>query len=148
MITDDRGRRVPLLPHETNARLRRDPERGRRLNEAPDGPREPYTRREIGGFILSGVIGVPLFFGVVIGPSFWLMSPRFGLLGPVLACLPMVFILGAAPVLIARLVVGRRVAREYVRAGYCGSCGYDIQAAPIAADGCRVCPECGAAWRV
>ncbi|GJM18987.1 MAG: hypothetical protein DHS20C14_12000 [Phycisphaeraceae bacterium] len=34
------------------------------------------------------------------------------------------------------------------RLGVCWSCGYDLKGLPAAADGCVVCPECGAAWRV
>lgn len=30
----------------------------------------------------------------------------------------------------------------------CGSCGYTLVGVPEEADGCRVCPECGAAWRL
>ncbi|MCC6427641.1 MAG: hypothetical protein IT435_12575 [Phycisphaerales bacterium] len=29
----------------------------------------------------------------------------------------------------------------------CVACEYDLAGIPIADDGCRVCPECGAAWR-
>jgi predicted Zn-ribbon and HTH transcriptional regulator len=43
-------------------------------------------------------------------------------------------------------------AREAVRAGWieagrCPTCGYDLQDVRIDSDGCRVCPECGGAWR-
>jgi hypothetical protein len=30
----------------------------------------------------------------------------------------------------------------------CSCCGYDLRKTPIAGDGCTVCPECGAAWRL
>lgn len=39
-------------------------------------------------------------------------------------------------------------ARLWVAQSLCGSCGYSLQGLGEAADGCRVCPECGAAWRV
>ena len=32
--------------------------------------------------------------------------------------------------------------------GTCGACAYELQGSPAADDGCTVCPECGAAWRV
>jgi hypothetical protein len=32
--------------------------------------------------------------------------------------------------------------------GFCGCCAYDLRAAEAEpTDGCKVCPECGAAWR-
>jgi predicted RNA-binding Zn-ribbon protein involved in translation (DUF1610 family) len=40
--------------------------------------------------------------------------------------------------------IARRVMLRY---GWCASCGYSLEGVEFAADGCRVCPECGAAWR-
>lgn len=31
---------------------------------------------------------------------------------------------------------------------HCGGCGYDLRQLPAEDDGCTVCPECGAAWRL
>lgn len=36
----------------------------------------------------------------------------------------------------------------YLRANRCASCGYSFAEACVEHDGCRVCPECGAAWKV
>lgn len=47
----------------------------------------------------------------------------------------------------ARRRVPGAIAGTAVAEGYCGACGYDLQAAVAAEDGCLVCPECGAAWR-
>ncbi len=33
-------------------------------------------------------------------------------------------------------------------AGECGACAYPISTLPPEADGCTVCPECGAAWEL
>jgi hypothetical protein len=30
----------------------------------------------------------------------------------------------------------------------CGACGYNLNATATASDGCTVCPECGAAWKL
>lgn len=30
----------------------------------------------------------------------------------------------------------------------CGGCNYPLVKLPVERDGCRVCPECGAAWKV
>ncbi len=32
--------------------------------------------------------------------------------------------------------------------GHCGSCGYALPEGATASDGCTVCPECGAAWKL
>ncbi len=39
-------------------------------------------------------------------------------------------------------------ARLWVMQSLCGACGYSLTGLNNAPDGCRVCPECGAAWRV
>lgn len=41
-----------------------------------------------------------------------------------------------------------RIARAIVAEGKCASCGYQIVGLLPEADGCVVCPECGAAWEV
>jgi len=30
----------------------------------------------------------------------------------------------------------------------CPACGFDLVPSPVESDGCTVCPECGAAWRL
>lgn len=35
-----------------------------------------------------------------------------------------------------------------IRAGICPACGYQIGEVPVDADGCTICPECGAAWQL
>lgn len=40
------------------------------------------------------------------------------------------------------------IKRSNVRAGRCPACAYPIGELEPEADGCVVCPECGAAWRV
>lgn len=41
-----------------------------------------------------------------------------------------------------------RLRRTLLAAGRCASCGYPLERIEDATDGCRVCPECGAAWRL
>lgn len=38
-------------------------------------------------------------------------------------------------------------ARVVVAEGVCARCQYPLSECPVEADGCRVCPECGCAWR-
>lgn len=40
----------------------------------------------------------------------------------------------------------RRWVDEVAGSGHCASCGQPLAGLPVADDGCRVCPECGAAW--
>jgi hypothetical protein len=42
----------------------------------------------------------------------------------------------------------RAAVRRILGLGLCAGCAYELSGAPAGADGCRVCPECGAAWRV
>jgi hypothetical protein len=42
-----------------------------------------------------------------------------------------------------RLVVEKLISR-----GHCGACRYDLDGSMFEDDGCVVCPECGAAWRL
>lgn len=34
------------------------------------------------------------------------------------------------------------------RAGLCPACVYQISEVPVDAEGCTICPECGAAWKI
>lgn len=40
------------------------------------------------------------------------------------------------------------VIEEKLRVGKCGVCEYGVEGLTPEADGCVVCPECGAAWRL
>jgi hypothetical protein len=42
----------------------------------------------------------------------------------------------------------RAAVRRILRLRLCPACAYDLGAAPTADDGCSVCPECGAAWKL
>jgi len=72
-----------------------------------------------------------------LGPL-WLVVP---LMAPLGLLLPLIF------VKVFRGGAGPSIAAAYARAGYCGSCGYGLDGAQVADDGCILCPECGAAWR-
>jgi len=42
----------------------------------------------------------------------------------------------------------RYIAIPRVKTGQCGACEHDLRSLPPESDGCTVCPECGAAWRL
>lgn len=46
----------------------------------------------------------------------------------------------------ARLYRAQR--RAGLALGFCPSCGYPVTGLKVQNDGCRVCPECGSAWRM
>jgi hypothetical protein len=41
----------------------------------------------------------------------------------------------------------RKRGEEMAAQGRCGACGYGLGSVPPGEDGCRLCPECGSAWR-
>jgi hypothetical protein len=47
----------------------------------------------------------------------------------------------------ASRTAGLRRSRLAVQAGFCGSCGYDLEGLKLQDNGHIICPECGSAWR-
>jgi hypothetical protein len=41
-----------------------------------------------------------------------------------------------------------RAVKACLEFGHCPACAYRVHGAPVYGDGCTVCPECGAAWRL
>lgn len=145
-ITDDRGTRVPLVPLEWL--FPGKGERGRRRERLmrASAYQPAITRREVGRTLAYGLLIVPfvLVLGVVpaiVSGSSWPWWARALVMVPG-ALLPVVF--GAV---LARRISTERIAEAYLRAGLCASCGYELGTVEPEEDGCRVCPECGAAWR-
>ena len=137
-ITDARGRRRTLLPPVGDSARRR-----MRIERRVD-----VTGLWSGSQLtLATVILLPLL--VILG----LVIPAVLHLGwlPRWSVFVLAIPIGAAPPLIlmalTRSLFARSYAGAYVRAGLCPSCGYDLSATEAEGDGCRVCPECGGAWR-
>lgn len=145
MVSDDRGRFIRSasgwvwrLPRETREAL------------GPEGRARVYQAlRRVG--VASRVVAV-CFVGVLLGVPGLLMIvlPRpFGALETVLGLV----VLGFAIVLCALLwFVNPGRADKRVKAlvgeGVCGGCGGIIGGLKAETDGCIVCPNCRAAWRV
>ncbi len=70
----------------------------------------------------------------VVGIGFIALVMMLGLLGPL-----------ASARSAKRLWMHFR--RDCAAAGWCPACGYELHSAKVEQDGCRVCPECGGAWR-
>jgi hypothetical protein len=86
-----------------------------------------------------------------LGPAFFLAIAISAFAAPevVLALLFMLWWL--IPVVVFLLIGSRNrrllaLSRGALAAGLCGACGYRIEDQHTAADGKRVCPECGGAW--
>jgi hypothetical protein len=94
--------------------------------------------------ILSRVVlGVPLAVGIFI----WMGYRGTGLILPTTV---------GVGVMLADLLVwlaliqpnAQRTVTEFLRRELCPACGYTIRELTAESDGCTVCPECGAAWRI
>jgi hypothetical protein len=147
-IEDDRGRPFPLIPREFNLPGRGRAERRGRLVRAQSGPREPRTKREVRRGILWSLLLVPAMVVASVAPVVMSSSLHLPIWADLVTCIPLGLVIPLTVVVVMRGAGGQRLARQYARAGYCGSCGYDVSDADAAEDGCQTCPECGAAWRL
>lgn len=98
------------------------------------------------GFLLFG-IPVLLIYAIIalVDPA-----PQFD------TALTVIYFGMYAAFLVSVVIVGRRIRKHapraialaFLEACLCPSCGYELRGLPTEEDGCTVCPECGAAWRV
>lgn len=150
-VTDDRGRRVRLIPQ-------------RQLGTLPgvSSPIPLDVRARIVGEAQSlqwsraflPRMGLVLLILLAWGAAWVVVSARFMVsvpLPPMVkgATVALVPVLPLPPLMwwLVRSV-RQRVARLVVNERYCATCGYPLGQINAAADGCTVCPECGSAWRV
>jgi hypothetical protein len=103
------------------------------------------------GQITAALISVAAFGGavtlhLVLSPAEFIAASRYD------AILLLVGGLGSVVAMIVGLwrMVGfsERSGQELIRLRLCASCGYDLRGSKVEPDGCTVCPECGAAWRL
>lgn len=88
-------------------------------------------------------LAVPLFFGLIFVPFFFDVPFNWW---SFVWVVPALMVYGWARVL--RSAMACELARAYVLAGLCASCGYKLETQVVAEDDCCVCSECGAAWKV
>lgn len=138
---DDRGRPLRLADPRRVCRAA-----GRRSRDKAE------RRAFIGGIVVLGVVVVlttwPLVLVVLIAVG---LSGLWSVAG-VLALLGLFWLArrwGAGPSFLGEF--GPDDAEGFVRAALrvhrCPGCVYDLSTIAAQDDGCRVCPECGAAWR-
>ncbi|MFO0858430.1 MAG: hypothetical protein U0640_13875 [Phycisphaerales bacterium] len=153
-IKDDRGKTFPLAKTEffiPGLTSNQDAERRDRLILAQNAMEGTVTKRELFEGIGLALLLSPIIIGTAQIPammSFKLKWPWWAML---LATIPQ----AAMPLILSiwfmRRVAGNRIVRLYKRAGFCPSCSYDLRTvdeSTDSSDGCTVCPECGAAWRL
>jgi hypothetical protein len=148
---DARGQRRPLVGAISMARSKR-PGLGylqrHRIESGRDVP--PDMQRRILRRAIIAMIAVMLPY-TVASPLIQQFLPVKGL-AALAVLLPASMLAGiAGPAVFIRVLRGgaaASIAAAYAAAGYCGSCGYALERGFIAEDGCTVCPECGAAWRL
>lgn len=87
--------------------------------------------------LLVASFAVPIAAGRLFGAPWWSMLVAHG-----------VFLVAWSVFITA--VMSKSTVRQVIiahrKANYCASCGYHLLDVPAEADGCTVCPECGAAW--
>lgn len=143
-ILDDRGRRVPLVSYELP--LGKDP-RAARLRAAAAVPRESPTRGEVVRSLIADSVILPVTLCAALAPAYVAFNWNWPWWAQLLAVAFMIVLPGAIVFVFARRVGARHIVRVYRHAGLCASCGYDLADTMPQADGCRLCPECGASWR-
>lgn len=138
--TDDRGQPVALLSFADLKRVERDPNQrraalARRLRDAVRA--ESRRSTPLRAVVMVTLISVVWAVVVAMAPSF--------------RSVPIFWIVVVASVVgfrfWARRAAAGNLARTAVAEGVCGACAYSLQDLATEADGCLVCPECGAAWR-
>lgn len=136
-VRDDRGRLVPLAPTRFSLA---GPSRG----EGAAFPPSAEQRRQGVRFLLAMA---PLTAAMSLAPV------GLFIMGMIRAWV-MFTMVGAFTLVeiwvgwqITRRVRARKFATALVAVSRCGSCAHDLTGLSAEADGCRVCPECGAAWR-
>lgn len=143
-IFDHRGQRRVLCDtrygHLTRARLRSIPGlAGWNARQAVMANRFMPAYLVVILVFASGDIVLRWRFGVSVFPWF------FGL-GPLLV--PFGFFVFQNVSSHPKVLEGRaRIIRSLTRAWMCPGCGYSLAELEPEVDGCRVCPECGGAWR-
>ncbi len=109
--------------------------------------------------MMLGLAWVGVGMAVMVALGFW-QEHRAALRRPAAAATPWVQTLSSRVMPMLPLLVPlvffavalprerRERAKVLTMRGCCGACGYGIQHVASEPDGCRVCPECGGAWRL
>ena len=149
-ITDDRGRTIrATAPSWGPGRNHSDDltrSRSREIEWKFSQSGAPVRRATVTAtliampFFLLPALVVPWLVPIMVsrGHRGWVipLGAALGIIGPIVMF-----------TVLRRLMLPRLV-RAYVNDGFCGSCGFTVRDLKPEDDGCRVCPECGCAWRL
>lgn len=145
-VTDDRGRRVPLVTIDLAGSFGVTAT-ARRESMLASATGEKRTGRDMRQALFFAALVLPLVLITVTAPLLFMSArqvPLWLILGIVL---PLSLVEGWFIIQIKRRFDARTFARAAVLNGRCGSCGQSLNGLAPESDGCRVCSECGAAWR-
>ncbi len=139
VLEDHRGKPVTVYRRRTAWRTQRNSNNPDRLTRSVlirIGVRELLTPR---GLISIAIATICLISSILALKTSLTQSALMGALAILFAIQP------GRQTLDVR---SSKVATALLRARLCASCGYELEGINIETDGCRVCPECGAAWRL
>ena len=137
-VKDDRGRSVPFRMVIGLRVSREIPKEARR--EIEDQVKADF--RADRRWKIELAIGLTVFMGILVA---LLVIPGIGYQPAMFALPPLVVLVF---IWSGRRYVRDRFHRVILAKEYCPSCGYRLVGTPPEGDGCTVCPECGAAWRL
>jgi hypothetical protein len=138
--SDDRGRPVVLRAYnEVPPALKLTAEELEIARAWHKNHRFPW--RETWLFLLGLALAICILFlphlnGLQVAPIWDWVS----------ALIAIVIVIAIAPILTAALL--RHASNGVLAARRCPSCYHHLRLLPVEADGCTVCPGCGAAWRL
>jgi hypothetical protein len=144
-VKDGRGakRRIPNgmrgLPRPGRTELRDRLDRARTIAWVRSGEFRVWVRAVVLAVVALGLI--------LLGSSLTGKASRLEVIGALAVFIPVV-VLAAQFRRLERELVERTERRMGPYPAVCIECGYDLQELRTESDGCTVCPECGAAWRL
>ena len=147
-IKDARGRRVPLVPYDAFLHISGEEGRRKRIQRASLMPFDRPTRRDWLRGIGYGALALPVLLIAALAPAYLAFVVRPSAWTWVFAVIGLGLLPALVTLFLARKLGGRRIMRVYIKAGYCPSCGFDLEGTGDDESGLRVCPECGGAWRM
>ncbi|MCA9306278.1 MAG: zinc ribbon domain-containing protein [Phycisphaerales bacterium] len=144
---DDRGSVVPII---NMYRRRRTTDLEQVFSRAEYDRIRQFLHQRSSSWPQLATFGIVILTGLGVGVVSSIMDDYSVRTRVVLEGLRAVVVLGGimAAFRVHAAIDAGRVRRELVYRKRCASCGYSLAELTMEDDGCTVCPECGAAWRL